>query len=69
MRNVPTHDPSFKNWREHMVEETCRFIEWGLAHPEQVHWIPQHPVGAGGFPERVKAAFWTLFQQQNDGPP
>jgi hypothetical protein len=51
-----------------MLEETSRFIEWGLANPEKVTWIPKHPVGRGSFPERVKAVFWSLLLQQDDGP-
>ena len=69
MRNLPTHDPSFQHWRERMLEETSRFIEWGLANPDKVQWIPRHPVGRGSFSERVKTVFWSLVMQQDDGPP
>ena len=69
MRNLPNHDPSFQKWRESMLEETSRYIEWGLQHPEKVQWIPKHPVGRGTFSERVKTVFWSLLLQHDDGPP
>jgi len=52
-----------------MLEETSRFIEWGLQHPEKVQRIPRHPVGRGTFSERIKTVFWSLLLQQDDGPP
>jgi hypothetical protein len=51
---------TFEQMRERMVEETARFIEWGLAHPKLIPWIPVHVVERGGFSARVKAAFWDL---------
>ncbi len=41
-----------------MIRETSRFIEWGLANPDKVRWIPRQRVGAGGFSERMSAVFW-----------
>jgi len=41
-----------------MIAETCAFIEWGLAHPEQVRWIPCKRVGDGGFSRRMQVVFW-----------
>jgi hypothetical protein len=45
-----------------------RFIEWGLAHPDQIDWIPRHPVGLGGFSERVKSVFWGIVWNRKDLP-
>ncbi len=45
--------------RRRMLKETSRFIEWGLAHPEEVIEIPSKPVGSGGFPREVGEWFWT----------
>ncbi len=59
---------TFEQWRQHMLDDTSRFIEWGLAHPEQVVWIPRHPVGAGGFSERVKSVFWGKVWSRKDMP-
>ena len=42
-----------------MLEETSRFIEWGLRHPELVIEIPAKPVGDGGFPASVATWFWS----------
>jgi len=60
---------TFEQWRQHMLEDTSRFIEWGLAHPEQVDWIPRHPVGGGGFSERVKSVFWGMVWSRENFPP
>lgn len=43
-----------------MLEETSRFIEWGLRHPELVEWIPIKPVDGEGFPRRVSNWFWGV---------
>jgi len=57
---------SFHQMRQRMLDETSRFIEWGLKNPEKVQWIPKHPVGRGAFSERVKAAFWTILARQGE---
>jgi hypothetical protein len=59
---------TFEQWRQRVLDETSRFIEWGLRHPEHVNWIPKHPVGAGHFSERVKAIFWGLVLSRKDWP-
>lgn len=46
-------------YRRAMLRETERFIEWGLAHPDDVIEIPAKPVGTGGFPREVGQWFWT----------
>lgn len=49
------------DWADHqrlMIAETSAFIEWGLAHPDQVRWIPRKRVGDGGFSRSMQAAFW-----------
>jgi hypothetical protein len=45
MRIMQDGVETFEEWRQRMLAETCRFIEWGLQHPEQVDWIPRHAVG------------------------
>jgi hypothetical protein len=60
MRNNRLRNQTYEQWRQSLLDDTARFIEWGLRHPENVEWIPQHPVGKGAFPERLKNIFWTL---------
>ena len=55
-----------EQWRQRALDETSRFIEWGLAHSEKVEWIPRHPVGRGAFTERMKTVFWNLIAQHAD---
>lgn len=43
-----------------MLDETSRFITWGLRHPEDVIEIPTKPVEEGGFPQRVGRWFWGI---------
>jgi len=57
------HTASHESWqqfRQRMLDETSRFIEWGLAHPELVIEIPARPAGEGGFPRQVAEWFWTV---------
>jgi len=66
--NFNTPQETHEQWRQRTLAETSRFIEWGLAHPEKVEWIPRHPVGRGAFTERMKSVFWTLILQNDDRP-
>jgi hypothetical protein len=51
-----------------MLDETARFIEWGLAHPDEVMWIPTKPADKGGFPRAVGEWFWhTVLADGGDG--
>lgn len=50
---------SWQDMRKRMLDETSRFIEWGLAHPDEVIEIPAKPVGMGGFPREVADWFWN----------
>lgn len=50
---------TWQAYRQRMLDETSRFIEWGLRHPDQVIDIPAKPVGAGGFPQAVAEWFWS----------
>jgi hypothetical protein len=68
MRNNRLRPPTYEQWRQNMLDETSRFIEWGLHHPEAVEWIPKHPVGRGSFPERLKNVFWTLVLNNTHFP-
>jgi hypothetical protein len=67
MRPNPSRlNEPFDHYRQRMLDDTSRFIEWGLAHPDQVEWIPRHRVGQGHFPDRLKDAFWALlFHNKN----
>jgi hypothetical protein len=51
-----------------MLDETARFIEWGLTHPELMPRIPRHRVGHGNFSEAVKTGFWGLVWRRPDLP-
>ena len=55
-----TFRETWEQKRQRMLDETSRFIEWGLRHPEQVIPIPTKAVGAGGFPSKVGQWFWTV---------
>ena len=67
MRLTPhNRNEPFEQWRQRMLDETSRFIEWGLRHPDQVDWIPKHPVGRGGFSDRIRAIFWGLALSRKD---
>ena len=61
-------DETYEQWRQRLLDETSQFIEWGLKHPEQVRWIPMHPVGRSSFPERLKSIFWSVVLRDNAGP-
>jgi hypothetical protein len=50
---------SWEQYRRRMLRETERFIEWGLAHPEEIIEIPAKPDGQGGFPAGVGEWFWN----------
>lgn len=68
MRMTGQREETFEAWRERMLAETSRFIEWGLRHPEKIEWIPMHPVGRGSFSERLKGVFWSLVLDNPDLP-
>jgi len=62
MRNVSlSPNETFEQWRQRMLDETRYFIEWGLAHPEEVQTIPFQPVGHAAFSDRFKTLFWALI--------
>jgi len=57
-----------ETWRQHrkrMLDETSRFIEWGLKHPDLVIEIPAKPVGESGFPKGVGEWFWGIVLSTN----
>jgi hypothetical protein len=61
-------EQDWQEYRRKMLEETGRFIEWGLAHPERVIWIPSKPVEKGGYPQQVAEWFWaTVLSSRRDG--
>jgi hypothetical protein len=49
---------SWQQYRQRMLDETSRFIEWGLRHPELIIEIPVKPADNGGFPAGVGRWFW-----------
>ena len=51
---------SWDIYRRRMLEETSRFIEWGLHHPDEVIEIPVKPADEGGFPAQVGQWFWAV---------
>jgi hypothetical protein len=50
---------TWQQYRRRIIRETERFIEWGLAHPDEVIEIPMKPASEGGFPRKVGEWFWT----------
>ena len=60
---------TWEEYRKQMLDETARFIEWGLKHPEQVIEIPVKPADQGGFPPGVGEWFWgvVLTDRVTDG--
>ncbi len=70
MRPIPSNNrnESFDQWRQRMLDDTSRFIEWGLQHPDQVEWIPRHRVGSATFPNRLKDAFWSIILHNKNLP-
>lgn len=57
---------SWQEYRRRMLEETSRFIEWGLRHPELTVEIPAKRVGTGGWPQRVAEWFWATALAEED---
>lgn len=51
---------SWQTYRKRMLDETSRFIEWGLKHPELVMEIPVKPASEGSFPAEVGTWFWGV---------
>ena len=69
MRRIkrPARRESWDAYRQRMLDETSRFIEWGLKHPELITPIPFKPVGEGGFPKQVADWFWaTVLTTRQD---
>ena len=60
---------TYDEMRQRMIDETSRYIEWGLAHPERIVRIPSHPVGQGEFPRAVSSWFWEFVFREEFGPP
>ena len=55
--------------RRRMIAEVSDYITWGLAHPEQVRWIPRKPVGQGGFSRAMQQVFWRAVFGASDAAP
>ena len=51
---------SWDEYRDRVLKETSRFIEWGLEHPEEVIEIPSKPAENGGFPAKMSQWFWGI---------
>jgi len=41
-----------------MISQTQRFLDYGLAHPEEAVEIPAIPAGSGGFARSYADYFW-----------
>ena len=50
---------TWQTYRQRMLDETSRFIEWGLNHPDEVIDIPAKPAEREGFPRTVADWFWS----------
>ena len=59
-------EETWDQYRQKMLADTSRFIEWGLRHPEQVLWIPSKPVEQGSFPRAVADWFWSMALSDGD---
>jgi hypothetical protein len=69
MRAAPNNrNETYEQWRSRMLRETAAFIEFGLKHPDQIEWIPKHPVGQGSFSTRLKALVWSLILSNKNLP-
>jgi len=56
----PAAKETWDQYRKRMLDETARFIEWGLRHPELVVEIPVKPADdTSGFPKGVGRWFWA----------
>lgn len=52
--------------RQRMIQETSRFIEFGLQHPELFARIPAKPQDEAGWPAPVARFFWdTIFRARD----
>jgi len=51
---------TWPEYRRRLIRETELFIEWGLAHPDEVMGIPVKRAGGGGFPRAVGQWFWDV---------
>ena len=56
---------SWEQYRKQMLDETSRFIEWGLRHPEEVIEIPVKPAEEGGFASGAGQWFWGVVLTDN----
>jgi hypothetical protein len=60
---------TFEQWRQRMLDETSRFIEWGLKNPDKVEQIPMHPVsGRMRFSDRLRDTFWSIVLRNPNLP-
>ena len=59
---------SFEQMRQRILNETARFIEWGLANPEKVERIPRHVFGEGDFSTKLKRFFWAVALRKQEEP-
>jgi hypothetical protein len=48
----------YEEHRRRMIAEVSAFIEWGLANPDRIRWIPRKRVGAGSFSRTMSNVFW-----------
>jgi hypothetical protein len=55
--------------RRRMIAEVSEFINWGLAHPHEVRWIPRKRVGDGGFSHAMQRVFWGAVFGAGDVAP
>jgi hypothetical protein len=67
-QHVFLENETFEQTRQRMLIDTARFIEWGLAHPERIPWIPRSVGECGTITGRIKSAFWGLVWIRPDLP-
>ena len=74
MRNLPTegqsNQKSLDEWRQRMLDETSRFIEWGLGVSGRecaAFRRSGSAAAAEGFSDSVKQMFWSMLFRDADG--
>lgn len=59
---------TWEDYRRRMLQETARFIEYGLKHPEMSIEIPSKPASQPPFPGKVGQWFWGVVLSDRISP-
>lgn len=58
---------TWHQYRRRIIRETERFVEWGLAHPDEVIPVPAKRAGTEEFPRDVARWFWGVVLTSRTG--